>query len=74
MNQSLILRRAVRCAIGGVLGVSAGLIAPLTQAQQNLEEVYVTGSRIARTSDFENPSPIVSFDRSALEKSGYANL
>jgi outer membrane receptor protein involved in Fe transport len=75
MAHSLVLRKHIRCAIGGVLGIGAGLIAPLALAQQQeLEEVYVTGSRIARSSDFENPSPIVSFDRSALEKSGYANL
>ena len=68
------LVKAIRLAIGGAMGVSAGLAGPLAQAQEKVEEIYVTGSRIARTSDFENPSPIVAFDRGELEKSGYANL
>ncbi len=40
----------------------------------DVEEVVVTGSRIARGSDFENPSPVVTVDRGAIEKSGYSNL
>lgn len=38
------------------------------------EEVIVTGSRIARGSDFENPSPVITVDRDFIEKSGYNNL
>ena len=34
----------------------------------------MTGSRIARASDFENPAPVVTFDKSDLDKSGYNNL
>ena len=40
----------------------------------DVEEVVVTGSRIARGSDFESPSPVVTVDRGAIEKSGYSNL
>lgn len=40
----------------------------------NVEEIVVTGSRIARASDFENPSPVITVDRAAIEKSGYNNL
>lgn len=42
--------------------------------QQGVEEIVVTGSRIARGSDFESPSPVITVDRSAIEKSGYNNL
>lgn len=39
------------------------------------EEVIVTGSRIARSgSDFDSPSPVITVDRDAIEKSGYSNL
>lgn len=39
-----------------------------------VEEVVVTGSRIARGSDFESPSPVITVDRDSIEKSGYNNL
>lgn len=42
--------------------------------QPNVEEVVVTGSRIARGSDFESPSPVLSVDRDSIERSGYNNL
>ncbi len=40
----------------------------------DLEEVVVTGSRIARSSDFESPSPVITVDRDSIERSGYNNL
>ena len=43
-------------------------------ADEATEEVVITGSRIARGSDFDSPSPVVTVDRDAIEKSGYANL
>jgi iron complex outermembrane recepter protein len=43
-------------------------------AERDVEEIVVTGSRIARPSDFESPSPVVTVDRAAIEKSGYSNL
>jgi hypothetical protein len=74
------LARAIQLALGGALGLSAALSASVAFAQQQaadskeLEEIYVTGSRIARGSDFENPSPVVSFSKDDLEKTGYATL
>jgi outer membrane receptor protein involved in Fe transport len=38
------------------------------------ETVYVTGSRIARPSDFESPSPVDTVDRQTIESQGYNNL
>jgi outer membrane receptor protein involved in Fe transport len=66
------LARAVRLAIGGAVGLTAVMTAPSVLAQ--VEEVVVTGSRIARSADFESPSPIITVDREALVKSGYNNL
>jgi outer membrane receptor protein involved in Fe transport len=43
-------------------------------AQTPAEEVVITGSRIARASDFESPSPVITVDHEAIEKSGYNNL
>jgi outer membrane receptor protein involved in Fe transport len=42
--------------------------------QDSVEEVVVTGSRIARGSDFESPSPVLTVDRDSIERSGYNNL
>jgi outer membrane cobalamin receptor len=72
------LQRAIRLALGSALGLTAGLLGTQSVAQETkdagLETVYVTGSRIARTSDFENLAPVVTFDKSDLDKSGYNNL
>ena len=72
------LARAIRLALGTAIGVSATLSAVTVFAQEPgakpVEEIYVTGSRIGRTSDFESPSPIASFSRDDLSKSGYNNL
>lgn len=43
-------------------------------ADADVEEIVVTGSRIARASDFESPSPVLTVDRASIEKSGYSNL
>ena len=73
------IARAVRFALGGSLGLATIFATPVVFAQsqsddRSLETVVVTGSRIARTSDFENPSPVVTFDQDALEKAGFTNL
>lgn len=75
MNRTLA--RAVRFAIGGAVGLTTAIAMPAAFAQStsgDMEEIYVTGSRIARTSDFESPSPVVSFNQEELAKSGYTNL
>ena len=77
MKKSRILASAVRLAIGGAVGLSASLAGPGALAQQvegSLEEVVVTGSRIARSSDFEAISPVVAVSREDIAKSGYSNL
>jgi iron complex outermembrane receptor protein len=72
------LASAVRFALGTAIGVSATLSAAPVFAQETgakpVEEIYVTGSRIGRGSDFESPSPIASFNRDEISKSGYNNL
>ena len=67
------LARAIRLAIGGAAGLSAALAAPLAAAQDD-QTVYVVGSRIGRSADFEGPSPVLTVDRAAIENSGYDNL
>jgi iron complex outermembrane receptor protein len=78
MDDQRRLKRAIRIALGGALGLASGIAGMNALAQERdeggLETVYVTGSRIARTSDFENPAPVVTFDKSDLDKSGYNNL
>ncbi len=67
------LARAIRLAIGSAAGLTAVLAAPLAAAQDD-QTVYVVGSRISRSSDFESPSPVVTLSREALVESGYNNL
>jgi outer membrane receptor protein involved in Fe transport len=43
-------------------------------AAEDTAEVVVTGSRIARASDFDNPSPVITVTHDSIEKSGYSNL
>jgi outer membrane receptor protein involved in Fe transport len=67
------LATAIRIAIGGALGLSTALTAPAVFAQES-EEIVVIGSRIARSGDFEGPSPVLTVDRDAIENSGFQNL
>ncbi|MBX3703465.1 MAG: TonB-dependent receptor [Steroidobacteraceae bacterium] len=72
MNKQTPLARAVRLAIGGVAGLSAALAAPAVTAAE--DDIVVIGSRIARSADFEGPSPVLTVDREAIENAGYQNL
>lgn len=74
MTNRTPLARAIRLAIGGAAGLTAAMAAPLALAQDDDQTVYVTGSRIGRTADFQGPSPIITVDREAIENSGYTNL
>ncbi len=67
------LARAIRLAIGGAVGLSTALAAPAVMAQES-EDIVVIGSRIARSGDFEGPSPVLTVDRQAIENSGFQNL
>jgi iron complex outermembrane recepter protein len=73
MNTEGSLRRAVRLAITGAVAVAAVPISSALAADRT-EEIIVTGSRIARSSDFESPSPVLTVDRDAIERTGYNNL
>lgn len=73
MKMRTPLARAIRLAIGGAVGLTATLAAPLAMGQDD-NTIYVVGSRIGRTADFQGPSPIITVDREAIENSGYTNL
>jgi outer membrane receptor for ferrienterochelin and colicin len=62
-------RRILCVGLGLIFSTSAWPAEP-----RPAEEVIVTGSRIARESDFDNPSPVITVDRDSIEKSGYNNL
>jgi outer membrane receptor for ferrienterochelin and colicin len=76
MDTERSLRRAIRSAIAGALALAAPQMFHAANAADAAEpeEVIVTGSRIARSSDFENPSPVITVDREGIEKSGYNNI
>ena len=65
-------RQFLTCCIAATM--TAGAMPAYAQDPGASETVYVTGSRIGRSSDFESPSPIDTVDRADIEKSGYANL
>jgi outer membrane cobalamin receptor len=76
MDTERSLRRAIRAAIAGAMALAAPQMFHAANAADAAEpeEVIVTGSRIARSSDFENPSPVITVDREGIEKSGYNNI
>jgi iron complex outermembrane recepter protein len=74
MNTEDSLRRAIRLAIGATVALSASTATLAQPVGGGTEEVIVTGSRIARGSDFESPSPVLTVDRESIERSGYSNL
>jgi len=56
------------------LSTSLAMPPAIAQDQDATEEVVVIGSRIARSGDFQSPSPVLEVDRESIEKSGYSNL
>ena len=78
MQSSPLLLRATRLAVLGFTALYFSLATVPASAQAAaaapLEEVYVTGSRIARDPGFEGPSPVVSLSREDIDKSGYTNV
>jgi iron complex outermembrane receptor protein len=70
--------RFVRPAVRGAVTLAAALAVPVAFAadtqSDEVESIVVTGSRIARSSDFESPSPVITVDRDAIAKSGYNNV
>ena len=65
------LASAVRIVLGSL---TAALAVPaLAQDTGDIEEIVITGSRITR-SNLDSPSPIISFNRDDIDRSGYANL
>ena len=78
MNKRQHLRGAIRFALGAATGLTAALVAPAALAQgaaeQRMDEVVVTGSRIARSGDLDSPTPLITIDREEIAKSGYQNL
>ena len=80
MSNRLFLRRAVRNAfVAGAL-VSAGAYAGTANAQQQapgadaVEEIVVTGSRLRRSRDFIEVSPVQTIDFEQIQTSGDLTL
>jgi len=67
------LARAIRLAIGGAAGLSAVFAAPITQSQEAIGEVVVTGSRI-RQSPLEERLPVLSVSAADYEASGATSI
>jgi outer membrane receptor protein involved in Fe transport len=65
---------AVGRSVAAILGVSFLPLSAMAQEPAAPQEVVITGSRIARPSDFQSPSPVITVDHDAIEKSGYSNL
>ncbi len=66
-------RQGFVCPAIAAITLSSPTFAQSTQ-NNDLEEVVVVGSRIARSADFDGPTPVVTIDRSDIDKSGYNNL
>lgn len=71
MNQCK-LARAIRLALLTAGATGAGLGAAVSQAQEELSEITVTGSRIIRQ-DYEATSPIVTISAETFEQQGVVN-
>ena len=62
------LARAVRTVLVSAGALSAGLYGTVGMAQERLDEIVVTGSRIAVRQDFEAASPVVTVGRELFEQ------
>ena len=66
--QKRLLVSAIFTAMAATAQVS------VAQDEKSIEEVTVVGSRIARASGFDGPTPVDVIDRDIIDKSGYNNL
>jgi iron complex outermembrane receptor protein len=75
MKTNSLIARAVRLAIGGAVGLSAAMTAPLALAQQadELGEVIITGSRI-RQSPLEERLPVLTLGTEDYQATGATSL
>ena len=73
MNKNLPLPWAIRSVIAGVAGLSAGLLAPGALAQESLQEVIVTGSRI-RQNPLEERLPVLTLSDEDYRLTGAVSL
>ncbi len=73
MTQKNALSKAVKLAILGVGAAALLPVSAIAQKSEAIEEVVVTGSRIARD-EFSSSSPISSFDSEELKMSGVASI
>ena len=64
--------RAVRSVLVTAGALSAGLYGAAGVAQEQLDEIVVTGSRIIRQ-DYEAASPVVSLSAEAFKQTGVVN-
>ncbi|HEY6640999.1 TonB-dependent receptor [Povalibacter sp.] len=70
-TNTLLLRRAIHCALLACVGVTGG---PQAFAQDaSIQEIVVTGSRIRRVDD-ETASPVQVVDRKDIERTGATNI
>jgi iron complex outermembrane receptor protein len=65
---------SVRTCVAAILGTSMILAALPAFAQEELEEVQVTGSRIRRTSDFDTANPTTVVDADFFKNMGIVNV
>ena len=74
MGRRSTLARAIRLALlTGAAANGVGAVSSTALAQDELEEIVVTGSRIAKR-DAIAESPIFTIDQSAMEVSGYVTV
>jgi iron complex outermembrane recepter protein len=73
INQAIRPDR-VRTCVAAILGTSMILAALPAFAQEVLEEVQVTGSRIRRTSDFDTANPTTVVDADFFKNMGIVNV
>ena len=74
-NKPKFMSQRVRASVAAILGSTllSGYAAQSFSAEEKLEEIQVTGSRITRR-DLESNSPIVSIDNAALEAKSGLNI
>jgi iron complex outermembrane receptor protein len=73
VKTSLSLARAIRIAIGGAAGLTAALASTASLAQEALDEVVITGSRI-RQNPLEERLPVMSVSAEDYAASGATSI
>jgi len=74
LKHTTLKMSAIATAVALVIGTPVAQAQQANQAEQSLDEIVVTGSRIRQRDDYVSPNPVSTFDSERMENLGLVNV